>query len=97
MKVKVEALTAFSHYALLAAPGAGPLDGGLYRMAKGEAQELEKNGFVRIVEDEPAPQTGVTDSQDTDDLLGDTKAEPAPQNKMQPAPDNKGAAPKPKK
>lgn len=91
MKVKIEALEAFSHYALLAAPGAGPLEGGLYSIAKGEAQELEKKGLVRIVgDDEEVPQTGVTDSQD--DLLGGEKMADDVQNKMEPAPANKAPA-----
>lgn len=61
-----------------------------------EARELEQAGLVSTAK---APKTA-TDSKpaedDLDDLVGG-KAEAAPQNKMEPAPANKGAAPKPKK
>lgn len=67
--------------------------GQIVEFSPGEAEELRKAGRVEFVND-VAPQTGVTDSQDTDDLLGDAdadvKAAPAPQNKMEPAPANKG-------
>lgn len=56
----------------------------------GEARQLAERGLAKIVA-EDAPQTGVTDSQEDDDLLGDgVKAEPAPKNKMEAAPVNKG-------
>lgn len=62
----------------------------------GDMADLIKAGLVKA--EVTAPRTGVTDSQeDLDDLVGGEKAEAAPQNKMEPAPENKGAAPKPKK
>lgn len=55
----------------------------------GELDDLRNAGLVSM--EDAAPQTGVTDSQqDIDDLVGGEKAEAAPQNKMQPAPANKG-------
>jgi hypothetical protein len=84
IKVKIKALDAFSHGALLAAPG------GEYSINKGDADELVKAGFVELVSETDESQTGVTDSQeDLDDLVGG-KAEDAPENKMEAAPANKG-------
>lgn len=55
-----------------------------------EARELEQAGLVSTAK---APKTA-TDSKpaedDLDDLVGGEKAEAAPQNKMAPAPANKG-------
>lgn len=59
----------------------------------GDMADMIKAGLVTT--EEVAPQTGVTDSQvaedNLDDLVGGEKAEPAPQNKMAPAPANKKA------
>lgn len=53
----------------------------------GDMADLIKAGLV--TQEDPAPQTGVTDS--IDDLVGGEKAEAAPENKMAPAPANKKA------
>lgn len=95
MTVTVKALTEVQHGYLR-----GRLDavtGGTYKLPDGEAKALADAGFVEIVTEAPvadlAPQTGVTDSQTevTDDLLGDgdTKAAPEAENKMAAAPSNK--------
>ena len=93
MEVKVKAVDSFCHGNLNAHIGVE------YMIQKATADQLAKAGHVEILPaTDTAPQTGVTDSQDTDDLLGDgTKAEAAPQNKMEAAPENKAAAQKPKK
>lgn len=61
-------------------------------VTKGDAEDLRKSGLVSY--EDPAPQTGVTDSKpaedDLDDLVGGDKAEDVPQNKMEAAPQNKG-------
>jgi len=82
MKVRIKAVQSFAHNNLDAHAGRE------YPMNKGDADELEKRGFVEILKDDPP--TGDTDSQ-TDDLLGDSKAAPEVDNKMESAPDNKAA------
>jgi hypothetical protein len=78
-KVNIRALTDFSH---------GNLDaraGGRYSIAKGEAQELEKHGFVELTADEQ-PET------DPSALLGDDaeeKMEDKHENKAAPKTSNK--------
>jgi len=89
MKTKAIALDSFAHGSQKYATG------DTVEATPGDMADLIKAGLVKA--EDTAPQTGITDSQDTDDLLGDgTKAEAAPQNKMEAAPENK-AAPKPKK
>lgn len=92
-KVNVKALQTVSH---------GNLDmkeGRVYAMSKGEAQELEKAGFVSLdatgesdgILGEPQPQKpqpGDVVADDAPDILG-AKKEPAPLNKMAAAPANK--------
>lgn len=87
-KINVTALQTVSH---------GNLDmkeGKIYTMSKGEAQELEKRGFVSLEatgkpegalnEQHPqAKQKGDVVVDDADDLLGDgEKMAPVPENKM---------------
>lgn len=98
-KVKVTALQTFSH---------GNVDahqGGTYSLNKGDAQELEKAGFVSLIAEGEVEQTQVDQPAQTkqagdivvdapgddDDVLGD-KAAPARSNKMAEAPDNKAPA-----
>lgn len=92
-KVKVKALQAVSH---------GNVDmreGGVYAMNKGDAQELEKAGFVTIEAsgdaeatqiDQPAqkPQPGDVVADDDPDILG-AKMDDAVENKMANATANK--------
>lgn len=87
MEVQIKAVDSFSHDRLHAHIGRQ------YPVSKATADELVKAGLAEIVPDEDtAPQTGVTDSQqDIDDLIGGDKAEAAPENKMAPAPANKKA------
>ena len=83
--MKITALDSFAHGAKQYVAGDE------VHASKGEAEDLRKANLVSI--EDVAPQTGVTDSQpaedDLEDLVGG-KAEPAPKNKMQPAPANKG-------
>lgn len=92
MDIQIRALDNFMH-----GYHRGRLDaeaGGTYSLPQSEAEDLVKRGMVEIVVEDPAPQTGVTDSQaadeNLDDLVGGDKAEPEPENKMAPAPANKG-------
>jgi hypothetical protein len=87
MKVKVTATDSFTHYRW------SPAKGDSAHLPEHEAKELEGKGLVLIEADDPP--TGETDSQ-TDDLLGEAKAAPALENKMETAPENKADA-KPKK
>lgn len=85
-KVKIKAVTSFSH---------GNLDatmGGTYSLNKGDAQELEKIGLAEIV---TGDDTEEPEQPDPADLLGDDdeKAAEPVENKMESAPENK-AAPK---
>lgn len=82
MKQTATALDSFAHGARKYVTG-DPVEA-----TPGELDDLRNAGLVSM--EDAAPQTGVTDSQETDDLLGDSKAEPAPQNKMEKAPANKG-------
>lgn len=90
-KVSVKALQAVSH---------GNVDmreGGVYAMNRGDAQELEKLGFVTLDGasgepeqtqiDQPAQrkQKGDVVVDDADDLLGDGKNAPTLDNKAAPA------------
>jgi len=90
MKEKAIALDSFAHGRTQYVKG-DPVEA-----TPGDMADLKKAGLV--ADEDDTSQTGVTDSQDADDLLGDgTKAEAAPENKMEPAPENKAAASKPKK
>jgi len=83
--MKITALDSFAHGANVYVKGDD------VPVSRDTAEELRKAKLVSI--EDVAPQTGVTDSQpaedDLEDLVGG-KAEPAPKNKMQPAPANKG-------
>lgn len=83
MEIQAIALDSFAHGAKQY------LAGELINVNKDTAEEMRKRGLIAY--EDVAPQTGVTDSQDDlEDLVGGDKAEPAPKNKMQPAPANKG-------
>lgn len=98
-KQLVKALTAVSH---------GNVDmreGGIYSMNKGDAQELERLGFVETAAsgepeqtqiDQPAQKKEVGDVvvDDADDLLGGDKAAPDADNKMARTTANKSTAKK---
>jgi hypothetical protein len=94
-KVNVKALQAVSH---------GNVDmreGGVYAMNRGDANELARLGFVSLDGASGEPEQTQLDHQpqvkqkgdvvvdDADDLLGDTKAAPEVENKMEPAARNK--------
>lgn len=83
MKITATAIDSFAHGATQYVAG-DPVE-----VTKSTAEDLVKAGLVTVdAHEDIAPQTGVTDSQD--DLLGGEKMEEAPQNKMAPAPANKG-------
>lgn len=99
-KINVTALQTVSH---------GNLDmkeGKVYTMSKGEAQALEKAGFVKLQADGESEgtlgeqvaqkkQPGDATVDDEEDLLGDgEKAAPAVENKMAESPRNKTTAKK---
>lgn len=98
MKIKVKAVTSVMH-------GRHHMQAGdELEVTKGEADELRNAGLVQLVADEPqaaaeqaeAPATAPADD-DVTDLLGgdvDAKMAEAPQNKMEPAPENKAGGKK---
>lgn len=86
-KVTITALRTFSH------GNVDAKEGGTYSMNKGDAQELEKHGFVSMGGDEPeqiqvdqprqTKQAGDVVVNSEEDLLGDgEKQAPAVENKM---------------
>lgn len=92
-KIKVMALQAFAHGNIVARQN------GVYTMNKGDAQELEKAGFVSLnaegdsegtQTDQPRmkPQPGDVVADDEPDILG-AKMDDAVQNKMDNAAENK--------
>jgi hypothetical protein len=92
-KVKVTAVQPFSHGNVVAAQG------GTYEMNKGDAQELEKAGFVTLDADGDAeqtqvdqprmkPQPGDVVADDNAEILG-AKMDEAVDNKMANAAENK--------
>lgn len=85
---KVKALTSFVHGRVQMHQGDEQ------EFSKGDADDLVKAGMVQIVADDPQPEPQPADD-GVDDLLGEEKAEPAPENKMEAAPKNKAEA-KPK-
>lgn len=92
MEIQIRALDSFQHGYI-----GGRLDadaGSTYPVRQTIADDLVKAGLAEIVADDPAPQTSVTDSQvaeeNLDDLVGGEKMAEAPENKMAPAPANKG-------
>lgn len=90
MMIKATALDSFAHGSQKYAAG-DPVEA-----TPGDMADLEKAGLVTT--ENTAPQTGVTDSQETiDDLVGGEKMDAEVQNKMEAAPENKAAAQKPKK
>lgn len=89
MKQTAIALDSFAHGSAKYATG------DTVEATPGDMADLVKAGLV--TQEDPAPQTGVTDSQqDIDDLVGGEKMDAEVQNKMEAAPENK-AAQKPKK
>lgn len=97
-KVNVTALRTFSH------GNVDAKEGGTYAMNKGDAQELEKAGFVSLGGEDPeqtqvdqqrqTKQAGDVVVDDADDLLGDGKAAATLDNKMVEAPRNKSTVKK---
>ena len=89
-KVNVTALRTFSHGNIDAT------EGKTYSMNKGEAQELEKAGFVSIRGENPEQVQVDTPLQDHQkgDVVVDEKMADAPENKMADAPANKSRAKK---
>lgn len=92
MDIKIRALDTFQHGYYR-----GRLDadaGATYEVPQSEADDLVKAGLAEIVTitaevvtEEPPTAEPETD---LDDLVGGEKAEEAPENKMAPAPANKG-------
>lgn len=97
-KVNITAIKPFSH------GNVDAKEGGTYAMNKGDAQELEKAGFVIMGGENPeqtqadqprqAKQVGDVVVDDPEDLLGDGKAAAPLDNKMAEAPRNKSTAKK---
>lgn len=90
MKIKVKAITSVMH-------GRHHMQAGdELEVTKGEADELQKAGLVQIVgEQEAAAQPGTPDTKvAAEDLTGVEKMEDEPQNKMEPAPENKAGGKK---
>lgn len=92
-KINVKALQTFSH---------GNVDakqGGVYAFTKGDAQELEKLGFVSMGGEDPEqtqvdqpPQKknkGDVEVDDADDMLGESKMAESADNKMERPTSNK--------
>lgn len=91
-KIQVTAISSFMH-------GRVHMNAGeTGEFSKGDAEDLEKAGLVRVGDSAQSEQTGdpgpqaapvVNDAaQDEDDILGDKAADPV-ENKMDPAPANK--------
>lgn len=104
MKVQIKALHAFSHGALLTVPDGeytinkGEADelvkAGLVEILPAEAESpqtgvTDSQPLTLSVERSETPTVTESKPADDDDLVG-LKAEPAPQNKMEKAPANKG-------
>lgn len=92
-KINVKALQTFSH------GNVDAKEGGTYAFTKGDAQELEKAGFVSLgggdpeqtQVDQPAQKKNPGDVvvDDHDDMLGESKMADAPENKMERPTSNK--------